>query len=553
MSSTNLQTHLNDYDSVGNYVSTLARHHKLSTDQISDFPQNGHAMSTSNTTTTLGLSAISNEPTTPIGNNQTLHSIHSCSSSTSSSNHHYQSMEDDIMSFQRGRKHTNEKGHVNKQIYNTQGYQYQNHYEQPNNSRILINTTQTLNGPKNNSFYPATSRQQSIPYLTSSAQLLSEHLRHHPDNVQHSILTSSDVRNQNRIKNMKIHARTNDNSNDNTRNRWRWLLNRLRKSSANSQISSGTSSTSTSSSSANHSHHAAPHNSNFHHNRNHYNNQANNDLFMYHQQDITAPVCLGGQFHGGIDQKRQTTHEISNFGSTLKDVVHLGPSNFPPNFILNGTNLPYNGRVDECSPIRSSKSIETGMKVETNCRLRYHSNHNYHKSQELPFNNDRSFMFSTNHHSPLNDINQVPETNIEGISDDNNMYNYTHDMKMYKERGVDRALWLQKSHNHHHSGIDNSNMLPKLYQHGLQHSNVAQKYSAEEIERSVQSNSSESSSDIPHENISKDERNGVSEPSDKCFKSGVNAKDIRQGNQVCKLIRNNKTWKLLTISFLILR
>ena len=37
---------------------------------------------------------------------------------------------------------------------------------------------------------------------------------------------------------------------------------------------------------------------------------------MYHQQDITAPVSLGGQLHGGgIDQTRKSFHEISKEGN----------------------------------------------------------------------------------------------------------------------------------------------------------------------------------------------------------------------------------------------
>ena len=536
ISGTKLKKHLNDHDSVGNYISTLVRHHKLSAEQISDFPHNGHSMSTSNTTTTLGLSAISNEPTTPIGNNPTLNSIHSCTSSTSSSNHHYQSMEDDTTSFERGGKHTNQKCPQNKPPYNTKGYQYQNHYEQPTNLRNFINATQTLKGANNDSFHPGTSGQQNVPYLTSSAQLLSEHLRHHPDNMQHSILTYSDVRNQNRIKNMKMHARTNnDNNNDNTRNRWRWLLTRLRKSSTNSQSSSGTSSTSTSSSSANHFHHTAHHQRHSHHNKNHYNNHANNDLFMYHQQDVTAPVSLGGQLHGGIDQTRQSLHEISNFGLTLQNVVHLRPNNFPPNFILNGSKSHHNGRVDDPSSIRPSKSVETDMMVGTSSRLRYHSNQNYHKSQELPFNGDRSFMFPTNHHSPLNGLNQVPENKTEHPSDDNDIFNYRHDVKTYQQQGIGGPLWLQKSHNNHHSGIDNSSMFPRSYQHDLQHANMVKQISETENENAILSSSSESSSDIKNGRTLHKDQSVVKEGEDESVRPGEKENPIHQCNQVSKI------------------
>ena len=75
----------------------------------------------------------------------------------------------------------------------------------------------------NHSFsrYNNTSRQQTMPYLTSSSQLLPEHLRNRPDSLQHSILTSTntDVRNQNRIPNMKMHSRTNEDGRNKVGNR----------------------------------------------------------------------------------------------------------------------------------------------------------------------------------------------------------------------------------------------------------------------------------------------------------------------------------------------
>ena len=553
MSGTQLEKHLNDHDSSssGNYVSTLARHPKLcSVDKISDFPQNSHSMSTSNTTTTLGLSAISNESTTPIGgNNPTIHSIHSCTSSTSSSNHHYQSMEDDRLSFER-----REAKDGNKKIYNQQekpnydihcSYQYQNHYEQPNtDSRTLINTAQTLNGTtrNNNSFYQC--RQQTMPYLTASSQLLPEHLRNRPDNMQqqHSMLTSSDARNQNRIKNIKMHPRTNDDSNDKTRTRWGWLLTRLRKSSPNSQSSSGTSSTSTSLSSATHSHLAAAHhNSHFQHNKNHYNNQANNDLFMYHQQEITAPVSslVVGQFPHSIDQTRLPNKDISNFASTLlKDSVNLRPNNLPPtSFILNTTKFPYNDRQhDECPPpVRLSKSIETGLKAETNRRSRYTSEHNYHKSQELSYNSDGTFIFPTNHPSPLNGLNRVPENNIEHIFNDNGrMYDYSHDVNMHREEERNnRKVWLQKNHNPHETTTDNYNVLPNLYQHEFPHSNMVEGYSDNNIERSGLSNSSESSGDLRNEVTLKEDHGHAPEATEKYFSSKPKCNKRGKYDEVC--------------------
>ena len=567
-SGTKIEKHLNDHDSSGNYVSTLARHHKLSVDKISDFPQNGLTMSTSNTTTTLGLSAISNEPTTPLGNNHNRQSIQSCASSTStSSNHHYQSMEDDrLNSFERRSTNT----HTNQKMYHQQGksnyddsqclYPHQNHYEQPNidariNAAKVINT----NSATNNSFnrYNNASRQQTMPYLTASSQLLPEHLRNRPDSLQHSILTSTtDVRNQNRIQNMKIHSRTNDDgkNNDNTRTRWRWLLTRLRKSSTYSQSSSGTSSTSTSLSSA--THHAAGaahHNSHFHYNKNHYNNQANNDLFMYHQHhnDITtgpsstSSRCTfrGGQFsHNDIDQNRQDSKNVLNYASTLRDSVNLRPSNFPPNFMFNGTKLSYNGQLDEYpSIVRTSKSIENGLVDETNRRSRYLTDRNYHKSQELGSNADGTFMLNTNHPSPMNCLNRVPENNMEHMFDGNGMYDdYSHDdLSIHKDERMiaDRKVWLQKSHNSHETAIDNYNLLPHVYHHAFPHSNMLEEgYSDGNIERSGLSNSSESSSELRNEAILKEGHDHVPETNDQCFSSKSKPPQTTKHEQVCRLV-----------------
>ena len=567
-SGTKLEKHLNDHDSSGNYVSTLARHHKLSEDKISDFPQNSLNMSTSNTTTTLGLSAISNEPTTPLGNNHNRQSLPSCASSTStSSNHHYQSMEDDRMSsFERGssNKPTNQK------MYHQQGksnydnsqssYPYQNHYEQPNMD-TRINTVKAINNDlaSNHSFsrYNNTSRQQTMPYITSSSQLLPEHLRNRPDSLQHSILTSTtDVRNQNRIQNMKMHSRTNDDgrNNDNTRTRWRWLLTRLRKSSTYSQSSSGTSSTSTSLSSA--THHAAGaahHNSHFHYNKNHYNNQANNDLFMYHQHhnDVTtgpsssSSRCTyrGGQFsHNDIDQNRQDSKNVLNYASTLRDPVNLRPSNFPPNFVFNGTKLSYNGQLDEYpSMVRASKSTETDLVVETNRRSRYLTDRNYHKSQELGCNTDSTFMVNTNHSSPLNCLNRVQENNMEHIIDDKGMYDdYSHDdlgMLQHGRMVNDRKVWLQKSHNSHETAMDNYNLLPHVYHQAFPHSNTLEEgYSDGNIERSGLSNSSQSSSELRNEGILKEGHDHVPETTDICFPSKSKNSQAATQEQVCRLI-----------------
>ena len=537
MSGTKLEKHLNDRDSSGNYVSTLARHPKLtSVDRISDFPQNGHSMSTSNTTTTLGFSAISNEPTTPVGANQTIQSIHSFTSSSSSSNHHYQSMEDARLSFEGGRKidvKLNQEGKISNDDGQHSSYQYQNHYEKPSikNSRMIIDTTQhtlqTNGAMRNEKFHSScnnASRQQTMSYLPSS-QLLPEHLRSPPDNTQHSILTSSDIRNQNRIKNIKMHPRTNDGSNDNTRTRWRWLLTRLRKSSSYSQSSSGTSSTSTSLSSATHSsQHASHHpNSHFQHNKNHYNNQANNDLFMYHQQDITAPPCLqsssfgvGGQFlhPASIDLCRQPLNKSANAATTLKDPLNLRTSHFEPHFISTNAKFHYNGQFEEYPAVRASKSIETGLKVETNHRSsRYPSSdrNNYHKSQELSYNSSdgHAFMLPTNHASPLNGLNHhvlAKKNNHEQhIFDDNGMYDYSRDMKMnhHPEPEIDQNIWLQKTNMEHHDEIDSYNVLPVPYD-DYHHENTAiqEDYSDQNIERSERlsnSSSSESSGDLRNE------------------------------------------------------
>ena len=542
MSGTKLEKHLNDHDSSGNYVSTLARRHNVSVGQISDFPHNGHSMSTSHTTTTLGLSsAMSNEATTPIGNNHTIQSIRSFTSSSSSSNHHYQSMEDARLSFEGGNKIKIKTYEQGKPTYDPQClHPYQNHYEQPiTNSGILMNAAQTLNnGAKinNSSFHVCnTSRQQTMPYLTSSSQLLPEHLRNNPDNMQHSVLTTaSDVRNQNRIKNMKMHPRTNDSNNDNTRTRWRWLLSRLRKSSTNSQSSSGTSSTSTSLSSATHSHPTAYAPGPLQHNKNHYNNQVNNDLFMYHQRETTGAVnSIGGQFRNTTDRTRQFDKDISKFASTLKDPVNLQiPSNFPQQFILNGAKIHYDNQIDKYPSVRTSKSIETGLKAETNRRSRYHSNRNYHKSQELSYNGDSTIMYPTNHPSPLNGLNRVQER----VFDDNGMYDYSHDVKLNQEQEIDHQnIWLQKSlQNHHHeTGLDNYNILPVPYQYDFQQPKTIQKYSDQNIERSGLSNSSESSSELRNEVTMKEEYDFVPDPKDTCFasKSKSSAKNIQ--DQVC--------------------
>ena len=565
-SGTKLEKHLNDHDSSGNYVSTLARHHKLSVDKISDFPQNGLTMSTSNTTTTLGLSAISNEPTTPLGNNHNRQSIQSCGSSTStSSNHHYQSMEDDrLSSFERGSSNKPK----NQKMYHQQGksnydnsqssYPYQNHYEQPNMD-TRINTVKAINNDlaSNHSFsrYNNTSRQQTMPYITSSSQLLPEHLRNRPDSLQHSILTSTtDVRNQNRIQNMKMHSRTNEDgrNNDNTRTRWRWLLTRLRKSSTYSQSSSGTSSTSTSLSSAT-THHAAGaahHNIHFHYNKNHYNNQQNNDLFMYHQHHndlTTGPAssrCTfrGGQFqHSDIDQNRQDGKNTLNYASTLRDPVNLRPSNFPPNFIFNGAKYPYNGQLDEYpSMVRMSKSTDTDLVVETTRRSRYLTDRNYHKSQELGCNTDSTFMVNTNHSSPLNYLNRVPENNMEHIFDGNGLHDdYSHDdssMHQDDRMMADRKVWLQKSHNSHGTTIDNYNILPHVYHHAFPHSNtLVEGYSDGNIEGSELSNSSESSSEFRNESMLKEGHDHVPETTDKSFLPKSKPPQAATQEQVCRL------------------
>merc|ERR1711981_1234911 len=117
--------------------------------------------------------------------------------------------------------------------------------------------------------------------------------------------------------------------------------------------------------------------------------------------------------------------------SLLKDPVNLRPNNLPPpNFIFNTKNLPYNdGQHDKCAPpFRLSKSIDNGLKVGTNRRSRYSSDHNYHKPQELSYNGDGTFILPTNHPSPLNGMNRVSSNNIEHISDDNGgLYDYSHD------------------------------------------------------------------------------------------------------------------------------
>ena len=564
-SGTKLEKHLNDHDSSGNYVSTLARHHKLSVDKISDFPQNGLTMSTSNTTTTLGLSAISNEPTTPLGNNHNRQSIQSCASSIStSSNHHYQSMEDDrLSSFERrsSNKPTNKKTYLQQGKLNYDdsqcSYPYQNHYEQTTIDARLHSAKAINNDLESNhsfSRYNNTSRQQTMPYLTSSSQLLPEHLRNRPDSLQHSILTSTntDVRNQNRIPNMKMHSRMNEDgrNNDNTRTRWRWLLTRLRKSSTYSQSSSGTSSTSTSLSSA--THHAvgaAHHNSHFHYNKNHYNNQANNDLFMYHQHhnDLTtgpssSSRCTfrGGQFsYNDIDQNRQDSKNILNYASTLRDPVNLRPSNFPPNFMFNGAKHSYNGQPDEYpSMVRMSKSTDTDLVVEATRRSRYVADRNYHKSQELGCNSDSTFMVNTNHSSPLNCLNRVPENNMEHIIDDHGMYDdYSHDdlsMQQDERMMADRKVWLQKSHNPHGTAVDNYNILPHVYHHAFPNSNsLVEGYSDSNAERSELSNSSESSSELRNEGMLKERNDHVPETTQKSFLPKSKAPQATMQEQVC--------------------
>ena len=140
------------------------------------------------------------------------------------------------------------------------------------------------------------------------------------------------------------------------------------------------------------------------------------------------------------------------------------------------------------------------MKFDANAKLPYHPGYNVHNSHELPLNSGHNNIVPTNHHSPLKGTHLMQTNQAEYISDDDGMYHYKHDMKLYQGQAIDSLSCLQKTQNHPQNELDNPIMFTQLDQHDLKQSKVVQKPHEWAVNSTVPSGRSLSSRDIWNDN-----------------------------------------------------